>query len=112
VCCDASSLFQRVGVRVRLTWLFAPLHPSIIHEDNIRLALSARHDEPKDLANPLLLHVHAALAFGTLYLPLAVLRPHRWRFFTLTLPVRIVQAHSCSRRETWPTSSSSEREGS
>lgn len=52
----------------RLMWLFAPLHPSIIHEDNIRLALSARHDEPKDLANPLLLHVHAALAFGAFLL--------------------------------------------
>jgi hypothetical protein len=53
----------------RLMWLFAPLHPAIIHEENIRLALSARHDEHKYLTNPLLLHVHAALAFGTHYLP-------------------------------------------
>ncbi|WP_413769347.1 hypothetical protein, partial [Vibrio vulnificus] len=46
-------------------WLFAPLHPAIIHEDNIRMALSAQHDDLMNLTNPLLLHVHAALAFGT-----------------------------------------------
>lgn len=52
---------------LRLMWLFTPLHPAIIHEDNLKLALSSRHDEYECLTDPVLLHVHTALAFGRFY---------------------------------------------